>query len=199
MTLVHAAKCFRRLTWRNALLKTFPMTRYSNTMRCLRSRGPGRPGRHELVTTGSSSEIRSPIDRRDAFLTDVAALDARIAKDEALQEIGPERNRLLASAAARYEAIFRRTGGYYPGINASTLTLLCGDLPRAESLAREVLNNFAGGHTGGSPEEYFAHATAAEAALIIGDLAAAKTALHAASLATGRDFSALATTAGSLN
>ncbi len=158
-----------------------------------------------LARAGATRQARTRYDRfklgdliadrpSDAFLTDVAALDARIAKDEALQEIGPERNRLLASAAARYEAIFRRTGGYYPGINASTLTLLCGDLPRAESLAREVLNNFAGGHTGGSPEEYFAHATAAEAALIIGDLAAAKTALHAAALATVRDFSALATT-----
>ncbi len=130
----------------------------------------------------------------DAFLTDVAALDARIAKDEALRETGSRRNKLLAVAASRYEAIFRRTGGYYPGINAATLTLLSGDLPRAQSLAREVLNVVGDGHTAGSAEEYFARATEAEASLIIGDLDAAKTALRAASHATGRDFSSIATT-----
>jgi len=130
----------------------------------------------------------------DAFLTDVAALDARIAKDEALQEIGSQRNRLLADAAARYETIFRRTGGYYPGINAATLTLLCGDLPSAQSLAREVLNSLAGRNAGGTHDDYFARATEAEAALIIGDLDAAKTSLRAASLASGRDLSVIATT-----
>lgn len=158
-----------------------------------------------LARTGATRQARTRYDRfrlgdliadrqTDPFLTDVAALDARIAKDEALQEIGPQRNRLLACAAAGYEAIFRRGGGYYPGINAATLTLLCGDLPRAQSLAREVLNIFAGGHPGGGPDEYFARATVAEAALIIGDLAAANTALRAASLSPGLDFSAVAAT-----
>lgn len=128
----------------------------------------------------------------DTFLTDVAALDARIAKDEALEETGSRRNALLANAAARYEAIFRRTGAYYPGINAATLKLLGGDLTGAESLAREVLNTIARGHAGA--DEYFARATEAEAALIVGDLDAARSALRAASIATGRDFSSFAAT-----
>jgi class 3 adenylate cyclase/tetratricopeptide (TPR) repeat protein len=153
-----------------------------------------------LARAGATRQARIRYDRfklgdlitdqpADTFLTDVAALDARIAKDEALHEIGRERNRLLAIAAARYQAIFRRAGGYYPGINAATLTLLCGDLPKAESLAREVLKSLADNR-----EDYYALATEAEAALIIGDLDTARTALRAASIATGRDFSAIAST-----
>src|SRR6266403_3764154 len=90
-----------------------------------------------LARAGATRQARSHYDRfklgdlitdhpTDAFLTDVAALDARMAKDEALQETRAQRNLLLADAAARYETIFRRAKGYYPGINAATLALLCG-------------------------------------------------------------------------
>lgn len=158
-----------------------------------------------LARVGATRQARTRYDRfklgdligertTDAFLIDVAALDARIAKDEALQEVGSQRTRMLAIAAARYQAIFRRTGAYYPGINAATLTLLDGDLPGAQSLAREVLSVLAGGHAGGSAEEYFTRATEAEASLIIGDVDAARSALHAAALTTGRNFSSIATT-----
>ncbi len=158
-----------------------------------------------LARTGATRQARTRYDRfklgdliadrpADAFTIDVAALDARIAKDQALQEIGPKRKRLLAIAAGRYNDIFRRTGAYYPGINAATLKLLGGDLRSAQALAREVLKIFAGGHAGGSTDEYFARATEAEAALIIGDLGSAGSALRAAALATGRDFSSIATT-----
>lgn len=158
-----------------------------------------------LARTGATRQARARYDRfklgdliadrpADAFTIDVAALDARIAKDQALEEIGPKRKRLLAIAAGRYNDIFRRTGAYYPGINAATLKLLGGDLRSAQALAREVLKIFAGGHAGGSTDEYFARATEAEAALIIGDLGSAGSALRAAALATGRDFSSIATT-----
>src|SRR6476619_5035215 len=45
---------------------------------------------------------------------DVAALEARIAKDQAIAAGGG-----FAHAAGLYEAIFRRTGGYYPAVNAA--------------------------------------------------------------------------------
>src|SRR4051795_12712551 len=55
---------------------------------------------------------------------DVAALEARIAKDVALAE-PPGKSRMAGAArsAGLYEAIFERTRGYYPGINAATLWL----------------------------------------------------------------------------
>src|SRR3954454_20973473 len=46
---------------------------------------------------------------------DVAALEARIAKDEAIAD-----GRGFKHAAALYDAIFRRTGGYFPAVNAAT-------------------------------------------------------------------------------
>ncbi len=70
---------------------------------------------------------------------DLVALDARIAKDEAFAAPGATRDALLAKAADRYRAIFRETGDYYPGINATALLLLGGDTLGAEALAREVL------------------------------------------------------------
>ncbi|MBV9465411.1 MAG: hypothetical protein JO169_04780, partial [Solirubrobacterales bacterium] len=62
---------------------------------------------------------------------DVAALEARIAKDLALRAGGEERRLLAARAAERYGAVFKRTGGYYPAINAATLWLVAGDPPRS--------------------------------------------------------------------
>ena len=127
-----------------------------------------------------------------AFLTDVASLDARIAKDEALQETGHRSKAMLQHAAELYETIFRRGGDYYPGINAATLALLCGDRTRAESIAREVLNGCA--PSPANSEEYYLRATQAEAHLVLGEVDAARNALSAAARAPDRDFSAIATT-----
>jgi class 3 adenylate cyclase len=128
-----------------------------------------------------------------AFLTDLASLDARIAKDEALQENGHRRKTMLQRAADLYEAIFRRSGDYYPGVNAASLALLCGDPSRAESLAREVLK-VCGDQTPTSREEYYVRASQAEAHLVLGEVEAARTALRAAANSSDRDFSAVATT-----
>jgi class 3 adenylate cyclase/tetratricopeptide (TPR) repeat protein len=159
-----------------------------------------------LARAGATQQARNRYDRfklgelvgaggHDSFLTDVAALDARIAKDEALEETGRRRKAMLAGAAARYEEIFRHTGGYYPAINAATLSLLSGKIHQAESLAREVLEICAKG-TSGSSDDYYALASEAEADLVLGDLDAARTALSAAAKAAGNssDFSAVATT-----
>src|SRR3954454_5237758 len=60
---------------------------------------------------------------------DVAALEARIAKDQAIAAAGG-----FARAAELYETIFRRTGGYYPAVNAATLCMLDGEPDRAATL-----------------------------------------------------------------
>jgi hypothetical protein len=121
---------------------------------------------------------------------DVAALAARIAKDLALASSGAERARRAAGARDLYQAIFDRTGGYYPAINAATLSLVAGDGERARELARVVLRLL-----DVEPDDsYYAAASAGEAELLLGDEAAAREALeHAAALHAG-DHSALATT-----
>ena len=121
---------------------------------------------------------------------DVAALRARIAKDVALAESGPARAREAARSAELYGAIFARTGGYYPGVNAATLSLLAGDAARARSVAADVLDRLA---TDGD-ESYYAAATEAEAQLLLGRPDAARAAVTRAAALHGGDYGAVATT-----
>ena len=121
---------------------------------------------------------------------DVAALRARIAKDVALAASGPERRREAARSAALYGAIFARTGGYYPGVNAATLSLLAGDAAAARSLATEVLDRLAAAGDG----SYYAAATEAEAQLLLGRADAARAAVTRAAGLHGGDYGAVATT-----
>jgi class 3 adenylate cyclase len=121
---------------------------------------------------------------------DIAALRARIAKDYALLEEGAERRRRAQRAAELYGAVFTRTGGYYPAINAATLSLIAGDAARSRELAAVVLRRLAES----GDDSYYAAATAAEAHLLLGDEAAAGAALGKAAARHGEDYGALAST-----
>src|SRR2546423_11133419 len=121
---------------------------------------------------------------------DIAALAARIAKDLALSADGGERAALAARARDRYQAIFARTGGYYPAINAATLSLVSGEPQRATELARVALDLVEQDRDG----RYYAAATKGEAHLLLGDEAAARTALAQAAALNAGDHGALATT-----
>jgi hypothetical protein len=121
---------------------------------------------------------------------DVASLRARIAKDEALAAHGEEQRREAAHAAAAYAAVFERTGGYYPAINAATMSLLAGDRERAQRLAHKVLELLAKG----GQDSYYVAATEAEARLLLGDSAGATRALERAAARHEGDFGAVSTT-----
>jgi hypothetical protein len=122
---------------------------------------------------------------------DVAALGARIAKDLALNAAGAERTRLARQAAALYEAVFERTRGYYPAVNAATLSLIAGDAARAEARATTVLELLVAAE---DADSYYAAATEAEALLLLRDSEAAAEALARAAARHGGDYAALATT-----
>jgi hypothetical protein len=124
---------------------------------------------------------------------DVAALEARIAKDFALAGNGAARRGKAAEAAALYAGVHRRTGGYYPAINAATLFLLAGRDADAESHARAALAGAAGAPAGGE-DAYYRHATMAEAHLVLGDLERSRAALAQAAAAPFRDQAAYAAT-----
>jgi class 3 adenylate cyclase len=121
---------------------------------------------------------------------DVAGLGARLAKDLALATAGPERLRGAATAGDLYEAIFARTGGYYPAINAATLRLVAGQPERARELARAVLGLL----ESSGERSYWALATAGEAHLLLGHEEKARAALELAASAHDGDHGALATT-----
>jgi Adenylate and Guanylate cyclase catalytic domain len=146
-----------------------------------------------LARTGSTEQARRQFDALDLAAVeteDVAALAARIAKDQALEATGPIRRRLAAEAAAQYEAVFSHTGGYYPAINAATLRLVAGDPGGSRELARRALDAIraVGDHT------YFAAATEAEAHLLLGRPDRATEALHRAAGLHGGDLGALSST-----
>ena len=120
---------------------------------------------------------------------DVSALRARLAKDAALSATGIERARLAAQAATLYHAIFTRTRGYYPAINAATLWLVAGYAARSHELAGSVLDLVAG-----NGDSYYTVATEAEAHLLRGETRAAEAALVRAAAAHDGDYGALAST-----
>ena len=124
---------------------------------------------------------------------DVAALGARIGKDRALAA-SADRPALLRSAARTYAKIFAVRGNHYPAVNAATLYLLAGDVRYARAFARRALAASARRSAGDETERYYRAATRAEAALILGDLDAAREALQAAARHLHGNFSAAATT-----
>jgi hypothetical protein len=126
----------------------------------------------------------------DVGAEDVAALRARLAKDAALASPAPERAAAAGRSAALYWEIFSRTGGYYPAVNAATLSLLAGRPAEARERAGRVLDLLA---TAEDPS-YYAAVTEAEALLLLGREDAARAALERASALHGGDHGAVATT-----
>jgi hypothetical protein len=146
-----------------------------------------------LARAGATDEAARRFDQYGlggSFDTEVAALRARIAKDAALACEGDERRRRAGWAAELYAAIFARSGGYYPAINAATLWLVAGDPTRARQLADIALDVLAGSED----RSYWAAATEAEARLLRGEETAAGAALDLAATRHERDYAALATT-----
>src|SRR5436853_4658965 len=129
-----------------------------------------------LAKSGATGRARAEFARlglERSKEVDIRSLDARIAKDDALQAAGAERTKLLKHAADLYEAIYTETRNYYPGINAATLRLLAGEADTARRLAGELLaalQALAAGSKDEHPDEvYYRAASEAEAALILRD------------------------------
>jgi tetratricopeptide (TPR) repeat protein len=147
-----------------------------------------------LARSGSTGEAAARFERYGLAQLeaheDVAALAARIAKDRALAAAGPSRRARAARAADAYQAVFARTRGYYPAVNAATLRLVAGECEQARTLAREAL----GAVDRAGEDSYYAAATEAEARLLLGDEPAATAALERAAALADGDHAALATT-----
>lgn len=141
-------------------------------------------------STGQAARRFSELGLSSVDTEDVAALEARIRKDVALGAVGDERRRLAVEAAQAYRGIRERTHGYFPAINAATLTLVAGDPAGARALARDALDLV----VASGESSYFAAATEAEARLLLGDDAGARRALARAATLHGGDFGALSTT-----
>ena len=145
-----------------------------------------------LARAGATEEAARRFEQyglEDVAEEDVSSLRARLAKDAALGATGADRARLAAQAATLYHAIFTRTRGYYPAINAATLWLVAGYAARSRELAGSILELVAGRR-----DSYYAIATEAEAHLLRGAPRAAQAALVRAAAAHHGDYGALAST-----
>ena len=142
---------------------------------------------------------------REAGCTDGETLGllARTHKDLALAETrGASRDRHLAAAYEIYSDGYRESlergvvaDGYYTGINAATMALLRGDNHRARAIATQVeeLCKQAIGN-GDSGDNYWAQATLAEVALILGERATARQRYATAASMAGRRYGDLSST-----
>jgi len=122
---------------------------------------------------------------------EVAALGARILKDQALSSHRPA---ALIAAARAYSRIFDLTRDYYHAVNAATLYLLAGEDNRARFFARHVLAVTARRTGRTSLDQYYRLASRAEAALICRETAVAAALLRDAAQHFGDQFDAAATT-----
>jgi len=132
--------------------------------------------------------------------TDIPELEARLLKDVALSAPdGPPRVQLLLAAAEKYEAVYRRSGHYYPGINVANLLLLAGQPERSATIARRIAAELTAMPAAAGEEKFWAAATLVEAHVIGGDMAAARRALPAAHAASEGDHALLSTAARSIH
>jgi len=128
-------------------------------------------------------------------LEDIMALAGRLQKDLYLASSGRKAQQHAEQSAQKYEAAFKASGGYYSGINSTTMALLAGMsedmvagranailqlLPAPENLSKETL--------------YFIEATRAEAHMLLGASGEAQVALRRAFDHDPVNFSAHAST-----
>jgi len=106
---------------------------------------------------------------REGLEENIAALGARLDREAALTIApGEQRSSMLKVAATRYEVIYRRTQGTFPGINAAVLYELSGDESRAKEIAARIVEQC----------ERAAPGTAEGAFQVAADLAAANLLLN---------------------
>ncbi|MGA2762266.1 MAG: TRAFs-binding domain-containing protein [Spirochaetia bacterium] len=74
----------------------------------------------------------------------------------------------LARSRELYLGAFRRSGGYYSGINAASLSLIMGERDVSGKIARQVLHSCAGRLKDSSLRDYWTLASVAEAFLLLG-------------------------------
>ena len=125
----------------------------------------------------------------ETLVGDLAALEARLLKDKAFESDPAGDPKVAAESGRAYEAIWRRIGSWYAGINAAAMALVAGDVKHAKALAAEVLKRLPD-----DPSTYWAAATRAEALLISGDTAGGLAALRCAAAAADAGDSSRAST-----
>jgi class 3 adenylate cyclase len=123
-------------------------------------------------------------------LADILSLRGRLWKDAFHRALdGAVAMGLGERARGEYLAAYQLQRDPYPGINAATLSLLLGDRAAATSLAQEIAGTLAAQKT---PRTCWDHATAGEAALLLGQFDRARQSYAAAFAAAPGDTGSVA-------
>ncbi len=121
---------------------------------------------------------------RGGLEENIAALGARLDREEAHLGDATQRSTGLKKAAQHYETIYRRNTSPFPGINAAVLHELSGNSVQARELAAHVAAESSKINPKSQEEAYQLAADRAAANLLLGDLDAARVCIeHAAALA----------------
>ncbi|MBT3585496.1 MAG: adenylate/guanylate cyclase domain-containing protein [Halobacteriovoraceae bacterium] len=126
---------------------------------------------------------------------DVMALKGRLEKDHALsREDIKERAQHFSLAAETYHKIYKKTGGYYPAINAATCFFLAGKTSKSEPLAKEILELLGAASTAEQGDAYYREATRAEAHLLLAEFEKAREVLKFSKGFIGQDYASVSST-----
>jgi len=127
----------------------------------------------------------------DVRTEEVISLKGRLSKDLALSSAGAPDLRHLRTAIAAYEDGYSIDQGYFPAINVATLSAIAGNLDAAQVWARRALEH---ADKRADKDGYYAHATRAEALILLGKPNGAAQAITSAVDAHSADFAARSTT-----
>lgn len=138
-----------------------------------------------LARTGALDEALALFDSfqlaKNAADEDILCLGPRLRRDLAFRAAAPDAA-LLKKAGEDYEAVYTKTGGYYPGVSAAAAFAMASEGPRAKKIAAKVAKECEAMLDGVDEDEpsYYPRATLGEALLIAGDRASAERAFIAA-------------------
>ena len=131
-----------------------------------------------MARSGASRDANTLLERLAAeghADEETLALLARTHKDIALDSLDPAiRASHLELAFHRYEDSYRRTHGYWSGINAATMAVLLGRRDEARAVARQVRAQCLSLYRDGGPDQYWILATLGEAALVLDEIGEAE-------------------------
>ncbi len=130
---------------------------------------------------------------RGSLEENIAALGARLDREEAYASGVAERPANLKRAAERYETLYRQFRSTFPGINAAVLYELSGESGRAKEIAAHVVTGCEKTNPPSTEDAYQLEADRAAAHLLLGNLDRAQRAIENAA-ALSSNATAIAST-----
>jgi CRP-like cAMP-binding protein len=128
--------------------------------------------------------------REAQLIEDIAALNARLLKEQAFAATRPaDRKKHAMASFNAYHGLYEHSQGHYPGVNAATMALIAGNAEVARQIAAGLIDAL-----DPNAADYWPLASLAEALLIVGREAEAREVLSRASTAKWADDGAKAST-----